>query len=70
MKKEQALSTDQAPAAIGPYSQGAQAGPFVFTAGQVPVDPGTKEMPADLPGSSCPGSPAIAQSSGQRPASR
>ena len=50
MKKEQALSTDKAPAAIGPYSQGAQAGPFVFTAGQVPVDPATKEMPADLPG--------------------
>ena len=50
MKQEQAIRSDQAPAAIGPYSQGAQAGPFVFTAGQVPVNPATKEMPEDLPG--------------------
>ncbi len=38
------VSTDQAPAAIGPYSQAVQAGNFIFTAGQIALDPGTMEM--------------------------
>ena len=38
------VSTDQAPAAIGPYSQAVQAGSFLFTAGQIALDPGTMEM--------------------------
>ena len=33
------LATDAAPAAIGPYSQAIQAGPFLFCSGQLPVDP-------------------------------
>ena len=33
------ISTDKAPAAIGPYSQAVDAGDFVFVAGQVPVYP-------------------------------
>ncbi|MEY2521356.1 MAG: 2-iminobutanoate/2-iminopropanoate deaminase [Verrucomicrobiota bacterium] len=33
------ISTNEAPAAIGPYSQGVRAGSFVFCAGQVPLDP-------------------------------
>lgn len=33
------VHTDDAPAAIGPYSQGYVAGDFLFTAGQVPFDP-------------------------------
>jgi 2-iminobutanoate/2-iminopropanoate deaminase len=33
------ISTDQAPAAIGPYSQGVVANGFLFTAGQIPLDP-------------------------------
>jgi 2-iminobutanoate/2-iminopropanoate deaminase len=33
------ISTIQAPAAIGPYSQGVRAGSFVFCAGQIPLDP-------------------------------
>jgi len=32
------VSTDKAPAAIGPYSQGIKAGGFVFTSGQLPLD--------------------------------
>ena len=36
MKK---ISTEKAPAAIGPYSQGYEAGGFVFTSGQIPVNP-------------------------------
>lgn len=33
------ISTKDAPAAIGPYSQGIAAGDLVFTAGQIPLDP-------------------------------
>jgi 2-iminobutanoate/2-iminopropanoate deaminase len=33
------VSTDKAPAAIGPYSQAVKAGGFVFTSGVIPVDP-------------------------------
>jgi 2-iminobutanoate/2-iminopropanoate deaminase len=38
------ISTPAAPAAIGPYSQAVRAGGFVFTAGQVALVPGTKEL--------------------------
>lgn len=36
MKK---ISTDKAPAAIGPYSQAVAAGNLLFTSGQIPIDP-------------------------------
>lgn len=35
------VKTDKAPAAIGPYSQAKIAGGFVFTSGQIPVNPAT-----------------------------
>jgi 2-iminobutanoate/2-iminopropanoate deaminase len=35
------VHTDHAPAAIGPYSQGIIAGGFLFTAGQIAIDPAT-----------------------------
>jgi 2-iminobutanoate/2-iminopropanoate deaminase len=35
------ISTDRAPKAIGPYNQGISAGPFVFTSGQIGMDPVT-----------------------------
>lgn len=38
------IQTDQAPAAIGPYSQANRAGGFVFTAGQIPLDPATMQL--------------------------
>lgn len=38
------VQTLEAPAAIGPYSQAIIAGGFVFTAGQIPLDPGTGEL--------------------------
>jgi 2-iminobutanoate/2-iminopropanoate deaminase len=38
------VSTNNAPAAIGPYSQATVAGGFVFTAGQIALDPSTMEM--------------------------
>ena len=42
------ISTPNAPAAIGPYSQGLRSGNLVFVSGQIPVDPATGEMPADI----------------------
>jgi len=40
------LQTNDAPAAIGPYSQGVVAGGFLFTAGQIALDPATGEVVA------------------------
>lgn len=39
-----AIHTDQAPAALGTYSQAVQAGKLVFVSGQVPLDPATGEI--------------------------
>ena len=35
------IATDQAPAAIGPYSQAVRRGGFLFLSGQIPLDPAT-----------------------------
>ena len=43
----EAISTDGAPAAAGPYSQAIRAGDLVFTAGQLGLDPATGEFAAD-----------------------
>jgi 2-iminobutanoate/2-iminopropanoate deaminase len=40
----EAVSTSDAPQAIGPYSQAIKAGGFVFTAGQVAIDPATGQV--------------------------
>ena len=42
------ISTDKAPGAIGPYSQGFEVNGFVFTSGQIPVDPATGEAPEGI----------------------
>ena len=39
------ISTNKAPAAIGPYSQGIDLGNMVFVSGQIPVNPETGAMP-------------------------
>src|SRR4029453_10712816 len=44
MKKP--VLTSEAPAAIGPYSQGMRSGPFVFCSGQIPLDPKSGEIVA------------------------
>mgnify|MGYP001509842739 CR=1 FL=1 len=36
-----AIHTDNAPAAIGPYSQAIEVNGFVFASGQIPIDPAT-----------------------------
>jgi 2-iminobutanoate/2-iminopropanoate deaminase len=38
------IATDQAPQAIGPYSQGVKAGGFLFLSGQIALDPATGEL--------------------------
>jgi 2-iminobutanoate/2-iminopropanoate deaminase len=40
----QVIATDKAPGAIGPYSQAIKSGRFVFTAGQIPLDPETSKL--------------------------
>jgi 2-iminobutanoate/2-iminopropanoate deaminase len=42
--ERQRIETDGAPGAIGPYSQGIAAGGWVFTAGQIGMDPATGEL--------------------------
>ena len=43
-----AVSTEKAPAAIGPYSQAIKAGEFLYVSGQIPVDPKTGNVPAEI----------------------
>jgi 2-iminobutanoate/2-iminopropanoate deaminase len=40
------IQTENAPAAIGPYSQAIKAGGFVFASGQIPIDPQTGQFVA------------------------
>ena len=43
------ISTNKAPAAIGPYSQAVEAGGLIFISGQLPIDPATGVMaPAEI----------------------
>jgi reactive intermediate/imine deaminase len=47
MTKRSTISTGQAPAAIGPYSQAVRAGSTVYLSGQIPLDPATGELVGD-----------------------
>lgn len=47
MKKE-IIDTNQAPAAIGPYSQAVKIGDFLYTSGQLGLDPATGELKAGV----------------------
>ena len=38
------ITTDKAPSAIGPYSQGVIANGFLYAAGQIPLDPGSGKL--------------------------
>ncbi len=42
------IATNNAPGAIGPYSQGYDVGNLVITSGQLPVDPATGNMPEGI----------------------
>ena len=44
---KKALSTDKAPAAIGPYSQAVRCGDLLFISGQIPLNPATGELVGD-----------------------
>ena len=41
------ISTDKAPGAIGPYSQGIVCGNMLFTSGQIPINPATGNVEAE-----------------------
>jgi 2-iminobutanoate/2-iminopropanoate deaminase len=43
-QEKKVVATKDAPQAIGPYSQAIKAGGFVFTAGQIPLDPATGKL--------------------------
>ena len=42
------ISTNNAPGAIGPYSQAVKMGDFLFVSGQLPINPSTNEMPESV----------------------
>jgi 2-iminobutanoate/2-iminopropanoate deaminase len=44
MSDRQSVSTDSAPAAIGPYSQGMRVGDLLFCSGQIPLEPSAGEL--------------------------
>ena len=44
MPEREAISTDAAPEAIGPYSQAIRSGNLLFCSGQVPLDPASGEL--------------------------
>jgi 2-iminobutanoate/2-iminopropanoate deaminase len=48
MHKREVIFTEQAPAAIGPYSQAIRFGPMVYVSGQIPVDPATGNVSNDV----------------------
>ena len=49
MSGHRAVASTDAPAAIGPYSPGIQAGQFLFLSGQIPLDPATGALvPGDI----------------------
>ncbi|MDE5650613.1 MAG: RidA family protein [Duncaniella sp.] len=45
---KEAISTTNAPAAIGPYSQAIKCGNILFCSGQIPVNPATGEIPEGI----------------------
>ena len=47
MSNKAVINTDNAPAAIGPYSQAIKSGNTVYLSGQIPLDPTTMEMVSD-----------------------
>lgn len=46
--KREVIHTNNAPGAIGPYSQGIIVGDFVYTSGQIPINPATGEMATNI----------------------
>ena len=63
----QKIETSHAPGAIGPYSQGFAVNGFVFTSGQIPVDPATGVVPEGIAAQaeqSCKNALAIVEAAG------
>ena len=61
------ISTDKAPGAIGPYSQGYEVNGIIFASGQIPVNPETGEIPEGIEAQteqSCKNAGAIIEAAG------
>ncbi|MDR1658479.1 MAG: Rid family detoxifying hydrolase [Deltaproteobacteria bacterium] len=48
MSNPVSVTSDKLPGAVGPYSHALVGGGFIFTSGQLPVDPATRAMPDDI----------------------
>jgi len=48
MVSRKPISTEKAPAAVGPYSQAIRSGDFLFISGQLPIDMATGEFPESI----------------------
>lgn len=48
-RQRSTVETDEAPAAIGPYSQAVRHGSLLFCSGQIPLDPATGELSGETP---------------------
>ncbi|WZL80141.1 RidA family protein [Vallitaleaceae bacterium 9-2] len=46
--EKKAIITSNAPKAIGPYSQAVQIGDFLYTSGQIPINPQTGDIPTGI----------------------
>ncbi len=44
MSEQEVIATDEAPAAIGPYSQAVKSGGFLFLSGQIAIDPNSNQL--------------------------
>ncbi|MCL4146591.1 UNVERIFIED_CONTAM: hypothetical protein GTU68_021459 [Idotea baltica] len=44
---KEVINTDKAPSALGPYNQATAHSPFVFTSGQIAINPATNELVQD-----------------------
>ena len=48
MAIKEVLHTDLAPAAVGPYSQAIASNGFIYTSGQIPIDPATGKVEVEV----------------------
>lgn len=62
---KQVISTEKAPAAIGPYSQAIEVNGMVYTSGQIPVNPATGEIAGTIEGQGQTGNGEREESSGR-----
>lgn len=63
MQVPDVISTDKAPAAVGPYSQAIRVGDLLFVSGQLPIDPATGTFSSEDPVEQCASAGSMSQRS-------